>query len=234
MGHAIFQAQTGVTLAGGAPFGARRLADALALAPRLVAADSGANRLIRLGHTPEAVIGDMDSISDRVRAQLGPARLIPIAEQATTDFDKALRSIDAPFLLGLGFSGARLDHELAVLSVLARYPDRRVVIVGRQDLIFLAPCQLRLDLPIGTRLSLYPLAPVRGTDHGLAWPIAGIDFHPCGMIGTSNRTIARDVRLEFDVPRMLVILPQTRLKAVLAGLGVLPDAGHGQLPALGG
>jgi thiamine pyrophosphokinase len=39
---------------------------------------------------PEAVIGDFDSIRPAARTALPPDRLHPIAEQDTTDFDKAL------------------------------------------------------------------------------------------------------------------------------------------------
>lgn len=214
----ILISEAGVTLAGGAPFGAGLLRDALALAPRLVAADGGADRLLRLGHAPEAVIGDIDSLSRAGRARLGPERVFAIAEQDSTDFDKALRNIAAPFVLGLGFAGARLDHGLAVFSVLARHPQRRVVVIGGQDLVFLAPPEVRLRLPRGTRLSLFPLAAVRGRSEGLHWPIEGIGFHPIGPIGTSNRTDAPEVRLQFDAPHMLVILPRAHLRAALAGL----------------
>ena len=54
---------------------------------------------------PQAVIGDFDSLSDLGRAAIPATRQHVIPEQDTTDFDKALRSIRAPFVLGLGFSG---------------------------------------------------------------------------------------------------------------------------------
>ena len=146
MKHPIVDSLQGVTLVGGGPVSAVALAKARALAPRIVGADSGADRLLRLGVTPEAVIGDMDSLSASARAQLAD-RLFPIAEQDTTDFDKALRLIAAPFVLGLGFAGARVDHGLAVLNTLARHPDRRCFIIGARDVIFLCPPELQLDLP---------------------------------------------------------------------------------------
>lgn len=226
MEDAIVQSQAGVTLAGGGRFGAGLLARARALAPRLVAADGGADRLLALGAEPEAVIGDFDSISVAARARLA-GRLFPIPEQATTDFDKALRSIAAPFVLGLGFAGQRLDHGLAVLSSLVAHPDRRCLILSGQEVIFLAPPRLRLRLKPGTRLSLYPMGPVRGTSRGLKWPIAGLDFAPDGMIGTSNEVSAPEVELAFDAAKMLVILPLAALPAALAGLGVRPDVRGG-------
>lgn len=223
MEDAIVQSQAGVTLAGGGRFGAGLLARARGFAPRLVAADGGADRLLALGAEPESVIGDFDSISAAARARLA-GRLFPIPEQATTDFDKALRSIAAPFVLGLGFAGQRLDHGLAVLSGLVAHPDRRCLILSGQEVTFLAPPRLTLRLKPGTRLSLYPMAPVRGTSRGLRWPIAGLDFRPDGMIGTSNEVTGTVVDLEFDAAKMLVILPLAALPAALAGLGVRPDA----------
>jgi thiamine pyrophosphokinase len=121
MDNAVVESHHGVTLVGGGPVSRAALALALAHAPRLVAADGGADRALRLGHVPEAVIGDMDSLSDVAKIQLSE-RLHYVAEQETTDFDKALRLIRAPFVLGLGFAGARMDHGLAVLNSLVAMP----------------------------------------------------------------------------------------------------------------
>ena len=220
MNHPIVDSLQGVTLVGGGPVSAVALAKARALAPRIVGADSGADRLLRLGVTPEAVIGDMDSLSTDARAQLAD-RLFPIAEQDTTDFDKALRLIAAPFVLGLGFAGARADHGLAVLNTLARHPDRRCFIIGARDVIFLCPPDLRMDLPRGTRLSLFPLGPVQGDSEGLRWPLSGLDFAPDGVIGTSNE-VSGPVHLRMQAPKMLVILPVRYLPAALHGCGLQP------------
>lgn len=215
----IVQSGAGITLVGGGPVSKAGLARACRFAPRLVAADGGAERLLRLGAEPEAVIGDFDSISAAAQQRLA-GRLFPIREQETTDFDKALRSISAPFVLGLGFAGARLDHALAVLTTLARYPERRCLILGARDVTFLAPRELTLHLPVGSRLSLWPLAPVTGQSSGLRWEIDGLAFAPDGMIGTSNEVAAPAVTLRFDAAKMLVILPIRSLQAALRGLGV--------------
>lgn len=219
MNQVIVQSSDGVTLAGGGRFGKSALARALTFAPRLVAADGGADRLLAMGAEPEAVIGDLDSISKAARARLA-GRLYPIPEQETGDFDKALRSIAAPFVLGLGFSGARLDHGLAVLNTLARHPDRRCLVLSSTDVAFLAPPDLRLSLPVGMRLSLFPMAPVTGMSEGLRWPIDGLRLAPDARIGTSNEVSAPQVRLSFDAAAMLVILPLRALPAVLNGLGL--------------
>jgi thiamine pyrophosphokinase len=218
MKQVIVESLQGVTLAGGGPFGKALLRRALALAPVIVGADGGADRLLRLGAEPAAVIGDFDSISAAAQQRLA-GRLFPIAEQETTDFDKALRSIRAPFVLGLGFAGARLDHGLAVLNALLHHPAQRCLVLSPQDICFLAPLQMQLDLPRGTRLSLFPMGEVTGESEGLRWPINGLQFAPDARIGTSNE-VSGLVHLRFSSRKMLVMLPPRYLSAALRGLGV--------------
>lgn len=207
-----------MTLVGAGALGPRDLALALKRAPVIVAADSGADRVLAAGHMPQAVIGDFDSISDHARGVIPAERLHPIAEQETTDFDKALRMIAAPLVIAVGFAGARIDHGLAVFNALVRQAGRRCIVIGSQDVVFACPPEIALDLPVGSRLSLFPMGAVRGESAGLEWPVAGIGFAPDGAIGTSNRVVARRVRLAFDGPGMLVILPRRQLDAAIRGL----------------
>ena len=222
MSGVIVHSDCGVTLVGGGELSASCVTEALTIAPCLVAADGGADAVLRLGLVPQAVIGDLDSITSAARAALAPERLHLIAEQDTTDFDKCLRSIAAPFVLAVGFSGARMDHGLAVFHGLVQWPDARCVVVGPQDICFLAPPEIALDLAVGTRLSLFPMGAVRGTGTGLRWPVDGLDFAPDTCIGTSNQTSARRVVLGFDQPLMLIILPTDCLSAVIAAWPTSP------------
>ncbi|MFT4149884.1 MAG: thiamine diphosphokinase [Paracoccaceae bacterium] len=219
MKQAIVQSRKGVTIAGGGPFSARLLSRALLRAPCLVAADGGADRLLSLGEEPAAVIGDMDSISPAARQRLA-GRLHEIGEQTTTDFDKVLQSVEAPFALALGFAGGRMDHGLAVMHGLVRQGGFPVLVLGPKDLAFHAPPgrEMALHLQPGDPLSLFPLDGVTGESTGLEWPVKGLDFHPARVIGTSNRVTAPEVRLRFDGPGMLVILPLARLDAAISGL----------------
>ncbi|MGZ9811761.1 thiamine diphosphokinase [Pseudoroseicyclus sp. H15] len=209
-----------VTLIGGGPVDPVALKSALQLAPRLIAADGGADTALDAGHQPEAVIGDMDSISPAARAAL-EGRLIEVDEQETTDFDKALRHIEAPLVLALGMRGGRLDHELAALSVLAAHPDRRCVLLGQDYLACLCPPELRLDLPSGTELSLFPLAPGRCDSEGLLWPTSGLLFEIGGRMATSNE-VTGPAWLAPERPAMLLILPQEALGALVSSLAASP------------
>lgn len=216
MNPLIVDSSGGVTLLAGGPVLRRDLTAALRHAPVLVAADGGADRALALGQMPDAVIGDMDSLSGEARALLG-ARVHEIAEQNSTDFDKSLRSIAAPFVLALGCLGGRVDHELAVLSVLVQRNTRPVLLIGREDVIFAAPPRLCLALRPGDRVSLFAMRAVTGQSEGLRWPIAGLTFAPDGRGGTSNQALG-PVQLETHVPGLLVILPRARLNVALKGL----------------
>lgn len=213
----IVETSLRVTLLGAGKAQARTLRQALALAPILVAADGAAGRALAMGRMPDAVIGDLDSLDGADLAKIPPERLFRLDEQDATDFDKCLRSIRAPLVLAVGFTGARLDHELAAYAALLPPGRPPCIILGSDDLAFHAPPSLALDLPRGSRLSLFPLLPVRGESQGLRWPINGLDLRPDGRLGTSNQ-VTGPVRLAFDGPGMLVILPRAGLAAAMAGL----------------
>lgn len=188
-----------------------------AVAPQVVAADGGAHSCLDAGVMPDLVIGDMDSGAALEARGIGAERIHHIAEQDSTDFDKALRHIRAPLVIGIGFAGARIDHELACYNGLVRHAGRRCLLVGEEDLVFLAPPRLSLGLLAGTRVSLFPMGAVRGRSEGLRWPIEGIGFGPDGRIGTSNEAVG-SVTLEMEAAKMLVMVPRACFATVVAAL----------------
>jgi thiamine pyrophosphokinase len=213
----IVSTQNSVTLLGASAVSVEDIEEILPFAPILVAADGGAETAMATGRTPDAVIGDFDSLPQLVRETIPIDRIHPIAEQETTDFEKCLSRIDAPLILAIGFAGRRLDHELAVYNALVRHPERRCIVIGSHDVAFHAPRTLVMDLPEGSRLSLFPMAGVEGRSAGLRWPIDGIRFAPDGRIGTSNEVIG-PVRLGFEGDGMLVIVPRAALAVAIAAL----------------
>ena len=218
MNGMIVQSQDAVTLVGGGPVTRRDMAFAMARAPVVVAADGGADRVLAAGIMPRAVIGDFDSITEGAQAAIAPERLFRIAEQDSTDFDKVLRSVDAPFVLALGVTGARMDHSLAVLNALVRHKGCACLVISGMDVIFHVPLAVTLNLRIGDRFSLFPMAPTSGKSQGLHWPIDGLALSPDGKTSTSNKVSQPLVRLQFDRPGMLVILPRARLDVAISAL----------------
>jgi len=99
------------------------------------------------------------------------------------------------------------------------------VLLGKKDLVFHLHGAVSLDLAAGSRLSLFPMRGVRGSALGLEWPIDGLELAPEGRIGTSNRVTHGPVRLAFDGPGMLVILPRAALGTVVDAFGSAARAG---------
>lgn len=211
----IVDKKPGVTILGGGEIYPTTLEQALNYAPFLVAADGGANHAFKLDHELTALIGDLDSVDPAIVSSLSSERVHRISEQETSDFDKCLRSVSAPLILAVGFTGARLDHELAAFSVLVRYAHKPVVFLGPEDVVFVAPRQFNLSLPVGTRVSLFPMGEVQGQSSGLKWPIDGIDFSPEKRIGTSNETVSENVDLTFSNRNMLTFLPSKHLSEAI-------------------
>ena len=163
----------------------------------LIAADGGANYLAELSIIPELIIGDLDSLSRQSHWE-SITRVVKLEEQDTTDFEKCLYSIDAPLYIGLGFTGKRLDHTLAALHVVAKYSNRkRVILVGEDDSVLVCRGAHRFVVDRGTRFSIYPLEPVTFLQStGLFYPLDGLTLAPTTMIGTSNEVLDQQVTLE--------------------------------------
>lgn len=228
----IVHSDSPVTLIGPAPANPSDLNMALSYAGRVVAADGGATVALAAGCVPEAVIGDMDSLSSSAAARLS-GRLHRVEEQDSTDFDKALRNIAAPLALAVGFTGGRFDHELAAMNTLVRRPDRRCIVIGAESLVCLAPPRIEIDLDPGTTVSLFPMAPVACAGTGLRWPVEGLRFAPDGRIGTSN-SAEGPVTLEPEAPKLLLILPRACLAALVAALTEPPGTASARWPAPAG
>jgi thiamine pyrophosphokinase len=206
-----------ITLVGGGEATPQDLAEALTLAPLCVAADGGAGLALQWGVDLAAVIGDFDSLSSADLARIPAARCHRITEQESTDFDKALSRIAAPVVLGVGFLGGRMDHQLAAFHTLAVRCERPCILIGQEEVVCLAPPEVSLPTQAGDVVSLFPLAPVSGESDGLHWPIQGLAFDPMTRIGTSNRAEG-PVHLRMDAPAMLLILPRRIMPALVSTL----------------
>lgn len=212
---AIVESRETVTLVGAGLTSEFAIRRCIALAPQVIAADGGAQHCLDAGVMPSAVFGDLDSLNAISTFPEGVIR--HIEDQDSTDFDKALRSIEAPLVLGAGFTGLRVDHYLACLNTLVRRPDRRCILLGDSDIAFLLPPHFVMDLAPGTRVSLFPMGAVEGVSDGLKWPITGLRFAPDGPVGTSNEAEGQ-IEISVTAPKLLMILPETELEAATKAL----------------
>jgi thiamine pyrophosphokinase len=179
----------------------------------LVGADGGADSIDAAGLLPDAIIGDLDSLENRVGWE-SRTRVIHIPEQITTDFQKALYSTTAPVTLALGMTGKRLDHTLAALSAVLQYaPSRRLMLVDEVDVALAVAGPIVFEAEKRERVSIHPLLPIRfRSSSGLFYPMDGLLLEPGGLIGTSNEgTGGRVEVIPEDKTSWLLILTKERL-----------------------
>ena len=203
-----------VTLVGGAQLGPDDLSITTALAPTVVAADSGADHLLAADIAPTAIFGDLDSISDAARAKYADV-LHQIDEQDTTDLSKSLRYIQAPVVLGVGFIGDRIDHTFAALHSALAHIDHPIVFLGSDDVIFvLKDRDASLAVPTQTPLAILPLIESTVSGDGLKWELDETVLSMAGMISSSNQTVGTPVRISVK-GAVAVTLPRDQLQAVI-------------------
>ena len=203
-----------VCLVGGGPIAKDAISAVSSHVGLFVGVDSGADHLLAAKVAPAAVVGDLDSLSDQARAAFS-GYLHHIAEQSTTDFEKALIRIDAPCMLALGFTGGRLDHTLSVLNVMAQHMDKPVILIDAEDVSFIAPMgRTTFQADRDTRVSIMPVGTANVTASGLQWPFENMRMTPDGFTSPSNAASGGCISLETDGP-VLVTLPQERLPIAL-------------------
>jgi len=153
----------------------------------VVAADGGARHALEAGFAVDAVVGDLDSVTDEIRRSLPAAVFHEVARLDTTDLEKAIR-----FCIEAGHSevdvvcagGGRADHALANLSVLTGFRGTRVRIRDEAFTVSLVDGSETIEGPPGTVVSLVAIGECTGvTTRGLRWDLTGftLPFSPRGV-----------------------------------------------------
>ena len=98
----------------------------LKVAPVIICCDGAVGKLLDFGREPVAIVGDMDSISPELKAQLAD-RIHQETEQETNDLTKAVNyciSQGYDEIAILGATGLREDHTLGNIALLADYAQK--------------------------------------------------------------------------------------------------------------
>jgi len=219
----LYSTQNKLLIVGGADFSEDLFYNLYEKEIPIIAADGGANFLADQSILPELIIGDLDSVEEQKIQNIETQKIIKISCQNNTDLEKVLLNTQSPLTLGIGFLGSRIDHELASLSALAKYPQKKIILVGEKDIIFLAPPNLSLSSFEGMRVSLYPLGSVRVQSSGLKWSTEGLTMNPVDLIGTSNEAVGKIIHLVPDKPKLLLIMPISSLNDAISQLEISPS-----------
>jgi thiamine pyrophosphokinase len=182
----------------------------------VIATDGAARYAMQHAIKLDAIVGDMDSLTqdatDFYSAQ--GTQIIPVVEQNSNDFEKALRYIastgnDANVCV-FGIHGRRTDHVLANFSVLQRHTNDFENIVAYDETLvhqFLTTSKnaITLDLPLGTIVSLTPMPKAVGvTTSGLFYPLENATMIFGENEGLSNRAESGEASILIGSGALLV------------------------------
>ena len=165
---------------------------------------------------PEAVVGDMDTLSKSWQERLAPI-VVHESEQDYNDLTKAMRYVlakhpDVTDIHILGASGRREDHTVGNLGLLMEYTrlfdlgDIRVEIVSDYSTAFAITDSCELHLGKGRRVSLFsPDNSLTIKSEGLQWPTDAVVFD-AWWPATLNRAVDDVIKLTFSHPSRALIL----------------------------
>lgn len=185
-------------------------------AEAILAVDGGLAHCAALGLTPQALIGDLDSVDPAQQAAYAAQGVDVQAfppRKDETDFELALAyalQIGAETISVLAGLGRRWDHSLANLLLAAspRFAAARITFLHGEQRLFAFRGSARLDTPIGSRVSLIPL----GRDAygvsttGLEYPLTEEDLPFGSTRGVSNVAVAAHASVRVKRGVLLCIL----------------------------
>jgi thiamine pyrophosphokinase len=184
----------------------------------VVAADGGARGARRLGFTIDLVVGDGDSLTpaelDRLAAAHVEIRRAPL-DKDESDTELAIlaaveRAADELTVVG-AFGGARLDHALANVALLAlpALNGRSCELLDPTARVRLITGPASLELPgrAGATVSLLPFGDgvVGVTTDGLAYPLRDEPLPAGPARGVSNVRVGQAARVTLRAGRLLVV-----------------------------
>ncbi len=157
----------------------------------ILAADGGADRALSAGIKPDAIIGDLDSVSAKAQKTVPAKALLLVDNQNNTDLEKALDWLYANGFTActlVGFLGGRWDFTLGnFLSVYPYAKKMDLTFCGEGWQIFPVTQDRVFTCRPGARVSLIPLKACSGvTLTGLQFPLKNARL----KLGGTGRTLS--------------------------------------------
>jgi thiamine pyrophosphokinase len=175
----------------------------------IVCCDGSVENLIAAGFQPDAIVGDMDSISAELKTRFAD-RIFIDENQDTNDLTKAVewcRQMNYNDIVILGGTGKREDHTLGNISLLADYVSYMNVIMVT-DTGVIRPLIKRSSIPSfpGQQVSIFSIDPeTEITSYGLKYPLNKTKIKNW-WCATLNESLGDRFSVEFTTGRVLLYL----------------------------
>lgn len=178
-------------------------------ADTVIACDGAVNKLLEHGITPSFIVGDLDSVTDRIK-ELYLDRIFHNPDQETNDLTKAVKfAAERGFrsISILGATGIREDHTLANISLLTEYHrDFESVDMVTDYGVFRAITKTtRLNSYKKQKISIFSLPPVVPiTVHNLKYPIVKRELS-VWWEGSLNESVGDNFDIELHGEGILIV-----------------------------
>ena len=176
------------------------------------AADSGLDACAAAGVRPDAIVGDMDSLSDRSLLEAYPGAVVEEYPRDKDDTDAEiglswLRSAGCRRVVMIGGGEGRLDHTLALRALYDRPDPPDLWLTALEEV---SPVEGLVELrgPVGAALSLFPAGegPWAARSRGLRWNLDGVSWKR-GTVGISNRLAEETAEIFAFAGRLIMVRP---------------------------
>lgn len=186
----------------------------------LIAADRGVEFFMETGLTPDAAVGDFDSLSASGREYLETLKFVQVKQLKPEKDDSDTQSaVDLALEMGakeiilLGALGSRVDHVLANLGLLTmgkvRGADISILDANNYIRLISSGTELRKDELFGRFVSFFPVGgDVPGLVlEGFKYPLNGhyLTVSDSGLT-VSNEIVAERAKVTFEKGSLLMIM----------------------------
>jgi len=164
-------------------------------------ADGGANYAYSLGIVPKVILGDLDSITEKVKKYYKKLKVkfkkFPISKDFT-DGELIIKEVIAKHkdILILGGLGGRTDHFITNLNLLEKY--KNISYEDENEVIFYVKKDMKFYGQKGKIISFIPLTSINSlTLEGFVYPLDGINISRSSSLCMSNIIDKEIVRIKY-------------------------------------
>ena len=178
-------------------------------AKRIICCDGAAEALLNFGLEPFAVVGDCDSLNQRIIDKY-PDKIFRDKEQDTNDLTKSVAWCSARGyndIIILGATGKREDHTMGNISLLVEYA-RNITVSMISDTGIFHPVlkSTRFDSVAGQQVSIFSIDPLTEiTSTGLKYPLRKMKVSNWWQ-ATLNEAEGDSFGLEFEGGPLIVFI----------------------------
>lgn len=177
----------------------------------IICADGGANRAYKADVCPDIIIGDFDSIEERVLNEFKKtSKIIYLKRQNDTDVEKCLKyAIQKKFTdcILTGAAGDRLDHLICNLSVTLKFSDYiNIAVLYKSSVLFVCEGTRRFRSYKGETISLFGLEKKTKIEtEGLLYPLKNESLQFGKRESLSNKSLGDIVSIKIKYGKAFII-----------------------------